>query len=47
MTTRETPIQISKEEFQKLGHQVVDDIANFLSTIEDRPVTTGSHRVNC
>lgn len=41
MTTRETPIQISKEEFQKLGHQVVDDIANFLSTIEDRPVTTG------
>jgi glutamate/tyrosine decarboxylase-like PLP-dependent enzyme len=41
MTTRETPIQISKEEFQKIGHQLVDDIANFISTIEDRPVTTG------
>jgi aromatic-L-amino-acid/L-tryptophan decarboxylase len=41
MTSRETPIQISKEEFQKIGHQLVDDIANFLSTIEDRPVTTG------
>ena len=41
MTTRETPIQISKEEFQKIGHQLVDDIATFISTIEDRPVTTG------
>ncbi len=41
MTSRETPIQISKEEFQKIGHQLVDDIANFISTIEDRPVTTG------
>lgn len=41
MPTRETPIQISKEEFQKIGHQLVDDIANFISTIENRPVTTG------
>lgn len=40
-TSRETPIQISKEEFQKIGHTLVDDIANFISSIEERPVTTG------
>jgi glutamate/tyrosine decarboxylase-like PLP-dependent enzyme len=39
--SRETPIQISKEEFQKIGHKLVDDIANFISSIEARPVTTG------
>lgn len=40
-TSRETPIQISKEEFQKIGHRLVDDIANFISSMEERPVTTG------
>ena len=40
-TSRETPIQISKEEFQKIGHRLVDDIANFISSMEERSVTSG------
>lgn len=37
---RETPIEIGKEEFQELGHQLIDSIADFLDNIEERPVTT-------
>jgi glutamate/tyrosine decarboxylase-like PLP-dependent enzyme len=38
---RETPISISKDEFKKIGYQLVDTIAGFLDTIDQRPVTTG------
>ena len=38
---REAPIEIHGEEFRKLGHQLVDQIAEFLDGISDRPVTTG------
>lgn len=38
--SRKTPIEIGKDEFQKIGHQLVDNVANFMDTIEGRPVTT-------
>ena len=38
---RETPIEISKAEFKKAGYQLIDSIADFINTIEERPVTTG------
>ena len=39
---RETPIEISKAEFKKAGYQLIDSIADFIDTIEERPVTTGA-----
>ena len=38
---RETPIEISKAEFQKLGYQLIDKIADFIDTIDEKAVTTG------
>jgi len=38
---RETPIEISKEKFKKIGYQLIDTISNFIDTIEDKPVTAG------
>lgn len=36
---RETPIGIKGTEFKKVGHQLIDDIAKFIDSINDRPVT--------
>jgi glutamate/tyrosine decarboxylase-like PLP-dependent enzyme len=36
-----TPLAISRDEFRKLGHDLVDRIADFLDTLPDRPVTPG------
>ena len=38
---RETPIEISKEEFKRIGYQLIDTISNFIETIDKKPVTTG------
>ena len=38
---RETPIELSKERFRNIGYQLIDSIAEFIDTIEERPVTTG------
>lgn len=38
---REPPIEISKEAFKKIGHQLVDSIADFVDSIATKPVTTG------
>lgn len=38
---RETPIEIGKEEFRKIGFELIDIISNFYDTIDTRPVTTG------
>lgn len=40
-TNRQTPIDISKAEFRKVGYQLIDSISDFLDTIDERPVTTG------
>ena len=38
---RNSPIEISKEDFKKIGCQLVDSISNFIDTIDQKPVTTG------
>jgi glutamate/tyrosine decarboxylase-like PLP-dependent enzyme len=37
---REAPLEIHGDEFRKLGHQLVDEIAEFLDSLPQRPVTT-------
>jgi len=37
---RITPIEINKEEFQKLGYQLIDKIADFIDSIDKKPVTS-------
>ncbi len=39
--SRSTPINMDIEEFRSIGHQLIDKIASFLDTIEERPVTSG------
>jgi len=38
---RNALIEIGKEEFKKAGYNLIDKIADFIDTIEDRPVTPG------
>jgi glutamate/tyrosine decarboxylase-like PLP-dependent enzyme len=38
---RKAPIEIAPEEFRRLGYQLVDRIADFLSSLPQRPVTPG------
>ena len=37
---RENSIEISKENFQKMGYQLIDTISNFIEEIAEKPVTT-------
>jgi aromatic-L-amino-acid/L-tryptophan decarboxylase len=39
--TRRAPIELDAEEFRRLGHGLVDDIADFLRTLPERPVAPG------
>lgn len=41
MAQRKSPIEMSGEEFRRLGHALVDDLAGFLDTLPERPVTPG------
>lgn len=36
---RKAPINIKKEDFRKIGYKLIDDISDFLDTIEKRPIT--------
>ena len=38
---RKTPVEIESEDFRKAGHQLIDILAGFIETINERPVTTG------
>jgi len=38
---RHAPVELDAEEFRLLGHGVVDDIADFLLSLPERPVTPG------
>lgn len=38
---RRAPIEIAPEDFRKAGYRVVDQLAAFLETLPQRPVTTG------
>lgn len=37
---RHNSIEINQEDFRKIGHQLIDDISDFISTIDKRPVTS-------
>ena len=39
--TRNSPLEIGKEEFREIGYQLIDDISEFICSIEDRSVTSG------
>src|SRR4026207_330846 len=41
LRNRKAPIEIAPEEFRRLGYQLVDRIADFLSSLPQRPVTPG------
>lgn len=36
---RNAPLEINKEEFRKIGHQLINNISDFISTIDKKPVT--------
>lgn len=38
---RTAPIEMSEKEFRKIGHQLIDKIADFIATIDSRKVTPG------
>jgi aromatic-L-amino-acid decarboxylase len=38
---RKVPIEISQEEFKRIGYQLIDAISEFIDTIDKKPVTTG------
>jgi aromatic-L-amino-acid decarboxylase len=40
-TKREVPIEISKEEFKKVGYQLIDTISDFLENIDKGSITAG------
>jgi len=40
MEDRENPIEIGKEEFKRIGYQLVDEISSFLDSIHEKNVTT-------
>ena len=37
---RETPVEISKQEFKEIGYQLIDAVSEFLDTIAEKPVTS-------
>ncbi|MES2880682.1 MAG: aminotransferase class V-fold PLP-dependent enzyme [Bacteroidota bacterium] len=39
--TRKSPVEIGKEEFKKVGYQLIDTISEFIDKIDEREVTTG------
>ncbi|HSP84044.1 MAG TPA: aminotransferase class V-fold PLP-dependent enzyme, partial [Gillisia sp.] len=38
---RNSPIEITPEEFRKIGYQLIDTVSGFMENISDKPVTTG------
>ena len=38
-TDRDAPLEMEGEQFRKLGHRLVDQIAEFLDGLRERPVT--------
>ena len=41
MAERVTPLEVAPDEFRRLGHDLVDRIADFYGTVRDRPLTPG------
>ena len=40
-SSQKTPIEIDKQEFKTIGYQLIDRIAEFIDTIQEKRVTTG------
>ncbi len=38
---RNSPAEITQDEFKKIGYQLIDNISDFIKNINDKPVTTG------
>jgi aromatic-L-amino-acid/L-tryptophan decarboxylase len=38
---RKSPLEISREEFRKVGYQLIDSISDFIGSIDNKKVTTG------
>ncbi len=36
---RESPIEISKDEFKRIGYQLIDTISHFIGTIDEKPLS--------
>ena len=43
LNSKNSSIEITKEEFRKIGYQLIDDISNFTDTISEKPVTKGEN----
>ena len=41
MAERLTPLELPPDEFRRLGHELVDRIAEFLGALRHRPITSG------
>lgn len=41
MAVRNAPLEMNPKNFQELGHLLIDQIAEFLESLRNRPVTTG------
>jgi glutamate/tyrosine decarboxylase-like PLP-dependent enzyme len=40
-TNRNAAIEMNKEEFKQMGYKLIDSIADFINSIDQKPVTTG------
>jgi aromatic-L-amino-acid decarboxylase len=40
-TYRSTPLEIGREEFRRVGHELIDALSDLMATMRDRPVTSG------
>ncbi|MDH3206275.1 MAG: aminotransferase class V-fold PLP-dependent enzyme [Gemmatimonadota bacterium] len=38
---RRTPIELGADEFREIGHQLIDDVADLLASMRERPLATG------
>jgi hypothetical protein len=42
---RTAPLEMEPEEFRELGHNLIDQLADFLASLRDLPVTPGESSV--
>ena len=39
--SRNPEIELSKEQFKEIGYQLIDNLSNFIDTIQEKPITRG------